>query len=187
MVGGVRVGSALLRILCVTLLLLPGPGRGAAPPGEYQVKAVYLYNFGQFVEWPPDSFGTPDEPFVIGVFGADPFGSTLDEVVRGETLGSRPIVVRRFRKVADIGPCHILFVGRDDANHLRAVVDAVRGRHVLTVTDADGAERDGAIVVLFNQNNRIRMRINLGEARANQLVISSKLLRPAEVIGAGSG
>jgi hypothetical protein len=30
------------------------------------------------------------------------------------------------------------------------------------------------------------MRINVAEARANDLVISSKLLRPAEVVGNGS-
>ncbi len=33
-------------------------------------------------------------------------------------------------------------------------------------------------------SNRIRMRINLAAAKAKQLVISSKLLRPAEVVGA---
>lgn len=175
---------AALRALCIALIMLPHPGRGAAPPGEYQVKAVYLFNFGQFVEWPPEANASPTSPFVIGIFGTDPFGATLDEVVRGETIDSRPIVVRRFPEVADIGDCHILFVGRGDAARLRAALDAVRGRRVLTVTDVDGAERDGAIIVLFNQNNRIRMRINLEAARASNLVISSKLLRPADVIGA---
>ena len=61
----------------------------------------------------------------------------------------------------------------------------MRGRSVLTVTDIEGAERHGAIIVLFNENNRIRMRINLAAAKASQLVISSKLLRPAEVVGNG--
>ena len=169
------------------MLVLAAPGRAAAPPGEYQVKAVYLFNFGQFVAWPASAFESPDAPFVIGIFGGDPFGAVIDEVVRGESLGSRPIVVERFHDTDDISRCNILFIGRSDAPRLREALGAVRGQSVLTVTDIDGAERHGAIVVLYNQNNRIRMRINLPEARASELVISSKLLRPADVIGAEGG
>jgi hypothetical protein len=171
------------RAAAVAMLMLAAPGHSAAPPGEYQVKAVYLFNFGQFVAWPSRVFESPSEPFVIGIFGADPFGGVIDEVVRGESLGSRPIVVERFHDKDDISRCNILFIGREDAEHLSDVLSAVRGQSVLTVTDIDGAERQGAIIVLYNQNNRIRMRINLPEARASELTISSKLLRPADVIG----
>ena len=38
------------------------------------------------------------------------------------------------------------------------------------------------MIVLVNQDNRVRMRINLSAARASNLVISSKLLRPAELV-----
>ena len=167
----------------VAMLMFAAPGRAAAPAGEYQVKAVYLFNFGQFVAWPSRVFESPAAPFVIGIYGDDPFGPVIDEVVRGESLGSRPIVVERFHDVDDIDRCNILFIGRSDAEHLHEVLGAVRGQSVLTVTDIDGAEREGAIIVLYNQNNRIRMRINLPEARASELTISSKLLRPADVIG----
>ena len=140
------------RAALLALLILAAPGRAAAPPGEYQVKAVYLFNFGQFVAWPTRVFESPAAPFVIGIFGDDPFGGVIDEVVRGESLNSRPIVVERFRDTDDISRCNILFIGRSDAPRLREVLGAVRGRSVLTVTDIEGAERYGAIVVLYNQN-----------------------------------
>jgi hypothetical protein len=172
----------LLTAVLAAMLMLTGTAR-AAPPGEYQVKAVYLFNFGQFVEWPRQALGPENSPFVIGILGDDPFGKTIDDVVRGETLGSHPMVVKRFRDVEDISGCNILFIGRSERDQLDHALAATRGRSVLTVTDIDGAERQGAMIVLFNQDNRIRMRINLAEARASNLVISSKLLRPAEVIG----
>src|SRR5512134_3234752 len=78
-------------------LLLACSAWAAAPFSEYQVKAVYLYNFGQFVEWPADSFATPSTPFVIGIVGKDPFEGMLDNVVRGESLGTRPIAVERYQ------------------------------------------------------------------------------------------
>jgi hypothetical protein len=172
------------RALFAALVLASGVCLPAAPPSEYQVKAVFLFNFGQFVEWPATVYDSPQAPFIIGVLGEDPFGGTLDEVVRGELVGGRSLVVRRFKNADEIGDCHILFIGRNESGHLREALQAVRGRSVLTVTDIEGADRQGAVIVLFNENNRIRMRINLAAAKAGQLVISSKLLRPAVVVGA---
>ena len=164
--------------------LLSGAGAWAAPPAsEYQVKAAYLFNFGQFVEWPAQSYPSPSAPFVIGVVGRDPFGKTLDDVVRGESLAGRQFIVRRFKDAGDIDSCHILFIARSETGRLDQALDAARGRNVLTVTDIEGAERRGAMIVLVNQDNRVRMRINLSAARASNLVISSKLLRPAELVG----
>ncbi|HEX6638317.1 MAG TPA: YfiR family protein [Steroidobacteraceae bacterium] len=170
--------------LAATLLL---PATGLAVPDEYQVKAVFLFNFGQFVEWPGEAFDTPQAPFVICVMGEDPFGRTLDDVIRGESVGTRSLVVRRLDDTSDVPDCNILFVSRGDNGLLTKAVQAARGHSVLTVTDIEGAEHQGAMIVLFNENNRVRMRINLAAARASNLVISSKLLRPAEVIGREGG
>jgi len=174
----VRLFALLLASWCA------GAGALAAPPvGEYQVKAAYLFNFGQFVEWPAQSFESAASPFVIGIIGDDPFGSTIDEAVRGESFNGRPLIVKRFREPEEITACNILFLGRSEASRIERIVKTLSGRNVLTVTDIAGAERHGAIIVLFTQNNRVRMRINLAAARASNLVISSNLLRPAEVVG----
>ena len=158
----------------------------AQPVTEYQIKAAYLFNFGQFVEW-PQSTAPADAPFVICVLGKDPFGETLDDVVRGESLGRRPLVVQRFRSARETSDCQILFISRSEQDRLDEALLELRGRHVLTVTDIEGAEKRGAMIVLFNESNRVRMRINLSAARASSLVISSKLLRPAEVVGREAG
>ena len=159
----------------------------ASPTSEYQVKAAYLFNFGQFVEWPVQAYDSPSAPFVIGVVGEDPFGKTLDEAIAGESLGGHPLVVKRFRNIEDISACNILFIGRSESARLDETLKAMKGRSVLTVTDITGAEQRGAIIVLVNDNNRIRMRINVAAAKASNLVISSKLLRPAEVVGNDGG
>ncbi len=183
--------AALRRWLpLVACIVIAGTGASAwpAPPSaEYQVKAAYLFNFGQFVEWPLQAYDSPSAPFIIGVVGEDPFGATLDAVIAGESLGGRPLVVRRFQKAEDISACNILFIGRSEAAHLDDTLKLLKGRSVLTVTDISGAERRGAIIVLVNDNNRIRMRINVAAAKASNLVISSKLLRPAEVVGNDGG
>ena len=134
--------------LLTTGLVLPQP---SSTSPEYQVKAVFLFNFTQFVEWPENAFEDEQSPLIIGVLGDDPFGSYLDETVQGEKVK-------------------------------QALID-LKGRSVLTVGDVADFARQGGVVRFFNENNKIRIRINLEAAKAANLTISSKLLRLADVVG----
>jgi YfiR/HmsC-like len=166
------------------LCLAHGSGVAAQSPAapEYRLKAVFLFNFAQFVEWPASAFPEPDSPLVIGVLGEDPFGAYLDETVRGETVNDRPLTVRRYRQVEEIGGCHILFVSRSEQGRLGEILDSLKGRSVLTVSDANGFASRGGMIGFVTEENRIRLRVNLEVARAANLTISSKLLRPAQIV-----
>ncbi len=159
----------------------------AGPVSEYQVKAVFLFNFSQFVSWPPAAFRSADAPLVIGVLGDDPFGGQLDAVVAGERVGGRSLLVRRYRDVSEIKDCQILFIDRSETAKLRSIVEALRGRSILTVSDIDGSSGSGVMIDLVLEGDHIRMRINVAAARASGLALSSQLLRPAEIVGPGEG
>jgi hypothetical protein len=181
--------SAVRLSLClrlVTLAFACSAAFAATAPSEYQVKAVFLFNFAHFVSWPANTFQRPDAPFVIGIVGTDPFGSTLDDVVRGETVDHHPFVVKRFQDTRDIADCDILFIGRTDSVRVDEALAALKGRSVLTVSDADGSDRRGVMIQLFTESNRVRLRIDLAAAKAANLTISSNLLRPAEIVGASA-
>lgn len=172
------------RLTVGTLLLVASVHSPAQPAAarEYQVKAVFLFNFAQFVEWPPSAFPDERSPLVIGVLGDDPFGPFLDEVVRGESVGGRSLVIQRYRRPEEIGTCHILFIGNSEAARLGQIVARLQGRDVLTVSDIEGSAYAGVMIRFIAANKRIRLRINLEAARAARLVISSKLLRSAEIV-----
>src|SRR6185295_9645487 len=76
--------------------------RGQAVSREYQLKAVFLYNFVQFTEWPTNSFSSTNAPVVIGVLGTNPFGQFIEETVKGEKMKGRSLVVQHYRRVEDI-------------------------------------------------------------------------------------
>jgi hypothetical protein len=169
----------------LALLLIAFVLQGAAAPvSEYQLKAVFLFNFAHFVEWPPTSPPAADAPFVIGVFGKDPFGTALDEVVRGESVNGHPLAIARYADVAHLRNCQILFIPAAELTHLGGILATLKDSSVLTVTE--GPAPRGAIIDLLREDSRIRLRIDLEAARASNLTISSKLLRPAEIVGAGS-
>src|SRR5258707_4007136 len=155
----------------------------ADAPTENQVQAVFLFNFSRFVEWPAQAFAAPNDPFVIGIVGSDPFGARLDEAVRNEQINGHPLTVRRFRNVSDVDNCQILFIDRTEIGHLGQILAALDHRSILTVTQAEGAAQRGVMIQFATANSRIRLRITLESARAAGLTISSKLLRPAEIVG----
>jgi hypothetical protein len=179
---------ALLALLCSTLGLtaLTRVSCGAEGPTEYQVKAVFVFNFSHFVEWPPQAFTAPDQPFVICILGSDPFGGRLDEAVRGEYIDKHPLSVRRVRNIGDIGDCKILYIDRSEGAQLQQILTTSDHRATLTVSELDGAAERGVMIQFTTESSRIRLRINVETARAAGLTISSKLLRPAEIVGAGA-
>jgi hypothetical protein len=151
---------------------------------EPEVKAVFLFNFAQFVSWPDGAFPDRQAALVIGILGDDPFGRVLDDVVKGEVVGGRALIVERFRRVEDIGICHILFVGEFNPEQYTHIFATLIRRPILTVGDTEGFAARGGAVRFITAQNRIRLRINVDAAKAANLTISSNLLRSAEVVGA---
>jgi hypothetical protein len=180
---------ALMRDLFLHLVMWAAAGTAAPAPAqaspEYQLKAVFLFNFAQFVEWPASAFPGPDAPLVICILGDDPFGPYLDETIRGESVNNRPLSIRRYRTVQEIESCHILFVSRREQGHLQEILDSLKGRSILTVSDFEGFASRGGMIRFVTDRNRIRLRINLEAARAANLTLSSKLLRPAQIVRRG--
>lgn len=180
------------RSLAGVLLMFMLAGGSSAPAQEAvtrenQLKAVFLFNFAQFVEWPASAFDGTDSPLVIGVMDGDPIALLLDEVVRGELIQGRPLQVRRYRQVQEVADCHILFINRSESARLEEFTRRLQGGSILTVGDGDRFAERGIMIGFVTERDRIRLRINLGAARASGLQLSSKLLRSAEIVTGGAG
>src|SRR3989442_2101251 len=115
---------------------------------EYQVKAVFLFNFAQFVEWPPAALAGANTPLIIGVLGENPFGGYLDETVRDEKVDNRLLEVQRYQRVEEIKTCHILFISRSEATRLEPILASLKDRSVLVVGDADDFVQRGGMIRL---------------------------------------
>ncbi len=147
---------------------------------ESQVKAVFLLNFTRFIEWPSTAFESPDSPFAICILGEDPFGSTLDQVVSGEVVNGRRVVVQRIKRVPEPRTCHVLFWNKTEKDISRTL--AAVGPGVLTVSDGDGFLRAGGMIGFVIDNRRVRFDINQRVAEHARLKLSSRLLRVARVV-----
>ena len=152
------------------------------PPGEYEVKAAFLYNFAKFVEWPQGAFADADSPLIIGVLGEDPFGEVLDRTVAGKLAQGRPLRIQRWKRLTEIRRCHILFVSTSERGALPELLETFQAAAVLTVSESDKFAERGGIVHFLLIGSKVRFEINDVSAKKAGLKISSRLLALATTI-----
>ena len=154
-------------------------------PNEYTVKAVFLYTFGRYVEWPESALAKTPNTFVIGVVGEDPFGGALDEIAAKKTIQGRRIVVRRFASAEKFdGPCHILFVSRSlKADQQAAAIKKTQGKGVFVVGENPGFAEQGGVANFFVDGDSVRFEINGDAAKRAKLHMDAKLLNLGKPVG----
>jgi hypothetical protein len=181
-----RRGSAAV-LVAIALACFVQVGLRAYESPEYDVKAAFLFNFAKFVEWPPSSFAGPEAPLAICVLGHDPFGATLDSVVRGESANDHPIAVERPQDAAAASSCQILFVSTSEQPRVADILRTIDRRRTLTVSDVPGFLEAGGALRFFLAGNHVRFEINVAITEEAHYRVSSKLMRVARVTRPGTG
>jgi len=187
MVAGARVGrGAVLLGLTAALIAWGGRALGDEPgPGslsEYQVKAAYLYYFTTYVDWPPDTFSRSGDALVVGVLGEDPFGSILDDTLRGKSVGSRRLVVKRIGNIKEARECHILFISASERDRLATIFKGLDGAAILTVGEVDHFASRGGQIAFRMEDKKVRFDINVTAVERARLKISAQLMKLGRIV-----
>jgi len=177
---------------CAWLLMLmaaiaPRHAGAAAPSKEYEVKAAFLLNFAQFIQWPAASFPRPDTPFIIGVLGEDPFGAALEQTFQDESVQGRKFVIRRSRRVADMKGCHLVFISKSEKEQIAQILPSLDEPGLVTVSEVDDFVERGGVINFYIDKNKVRFEINLRAAERKGLKISAQLLKRARIVGSNPG
>ncbi len=151
---------------------------------ERSVKAAFLYKFASYVQW-PDADAKTDAPITIGVIGATDFARELAEITANRTISSRPINVRRLTTGNSLDGLEILFIAKEERDHLPQVLSAARERPILTVTESEGGLSSGSIINFTLDQDRVRFEISLYAAEKSQLRLNARLLAVAQDVHRG--
>lgn len=149
---------------------------------EMRVEAAFLYSFARFVEWPDDSGAPASTPVTFCVLGSAPFEDALEQSLAGKTINGHPVVTRRIDRPEDTLNCRVAFVGSDERKRLPAVLEALNGAPVLTVSDFEQFASHGGMIQLIKEGNKFRFAVNVDAVTRHGLRASSKLLQLAEVV-----
>ena len=197
-----KIKVYILVVLAAALLLVPLTAKVCAESAsayEYQIKAAFLYNFIQFVDWPEEESADSNEPITIGIIGKDPFGDAF-EPIKDKKVKGRSVIIERFkgfeelkksaekdkselgREIEMLTKCHLLFICSSEQEHLKEIINSVRDHNVLTVGEMEGFLESGGIINWFVEEKKIRFEINTAAAERAKLEIRSQLLRLAKRI-----
>jgi hypothetical protein len=178
----------LLSLLLASAFFCAPALRAADTPAasEARVKAVFLFNFAKYVDWPAAAFPDATAPITVGVIGTDPFGDTLPHTVEGKTVNGRPFVIKHLAADSDLSGCHILFISHSEAARMGGILDKAGPLPILTVGEDEPFARNGGAINFVLKNGKVRLAINLAAARKAGLTISSKLLAVADEVKGGT-
>lgn len=155
--------------------------------GESQVKAMFVYNFLKFVEWPAVTPLRAKDPFVVVIIGDGATADATERFLESKAIGERPLVVRRTRWDQSLAGARAAFVVERDAKKLRRVLDAAEAAGVLTIGEGESFTTIGGVIGLIVEDRKVRFDVDTTAAQLAGLRVSSKLLALTRAVHSSAG
>jgi hypothetical protein len=162
-------------ILLLLVLLMP-----LSQAQEDKFKAIFMYNFTKYLEWPSSK---QHGDFVIGVYGSSPIINELNIIAQKRKVGSQNIVIKRITDVAQLKDCNIVYVPENRSSKIEEVWQHCSGKGVAIITDKPGyAERYSGINYV-KINGKQNFEINKKHLESQGIKINSALLSLGIAVG----
>lgn len=164
-------------ILLLSLsLAAPSPAR--ADNSAADVKAAFIYNFAKFVEWPPATFSTGNGSLQLCLWGDSALTRKL-QTLHGREAQGRVIQIKPLANGNDWQGCHIIFLSDSGPSPRSQMLQTLNRSAVLTISDAQDFTRQGGMIGLFVEGNRVQFSINLNATQQSGLKLSARVLQLA--------
>lgn len=151
---------------------------------EYDIKAVFLFNFTRYLQW-PEALGP--EGLTIAVLGESAIVPPLQEIARKRTADQLPIMVRQCHEIGQIGRPRILFIAKSAVPDIARVLEKTRGTDTLTVGETEGLVAKGVAINFVERDGTIRFEMSERALKDARIQVSSQLLKLAILAEKESG
>ncbi len=179
--------------------LLAGlPNLSVAQVSEYEVKAAFLFNFALFtqpiskvpstvasstIDLAASEAKTDDNAVVyrICIYGKSPFGAALKSLANRK-IARRPIIVAQDVALETLKACSLVFIAEEDRDAVRRATTVTQGLPIITVAESKEFPLKNIMFNLTVIDDKVAFQINTVAAKAQQLDISTKLIRLAKSV-----
>ena len=161
------------KILVLGLAIVLGSFTTGGVDNEYQVKAMFIYNFTKYIEWPQNQ---PDNVFRIGVVGKSDIIESLKAIAGQKKVGEKKIEVNSITPDESEHTYQIIFISQTQSKEIEKIGKANNGKGVLIIAEESDKFDKGAAINLVTQDKKIRFEINQTQAKNGGIKISSQLL-----------
>jgi hypothetical protein len=140
---------------------------------DERFKALFMYNFTKYIEWPSDK-QTGD--FVIGVFGSSPIQSELELIAEKKKVGTQNIVVRQINSPAEVKNCNFIYVPENKSTKAQEILNACTGSGTVIITDKAGLAKTISGINYVQYNGKQSFEINKKNLEKQGVKVNSMLL-----------
>lgn len=175
----VHVAKIALAALLLTLPVLRAHAAKGQKANEYDVKAAYLVNFGNYLRQPETRPGKARKTFDLCILGRDEFRGALQRVIAEQGDTALPERAVRVTSAAAARTCAVVFLDRSELDRVDQVMAVLAGAPVLTVSDMPGFLEHGGMIQLEVVSSHVRFAVSLNPVNRAGLGLSSQLLKVA--------
>ncbi len=171
----------ILYILLVFLLscLSVFSQNDAASKANNKIKGIYVYQFAKNVDWPQKY---KKGNFEIAVLGDKELYKQLESAYSGRNIGSQPISVIFYERIADVKIPHLLYVSPYNKKTAIALAKKLKNDKTLVIGEDKGLLQNGIIINFVAKNNKLAFEVSELNARKKELIISQTLAKLAIVV-----
>ena len=179
-----RLAATLCMLSCMLTGTATLPAQTDAVGRLNQYKAVFIYNFVDFVEWPDEE---RPGPLKIAILGDSPVAEPLREIAEIRRTRGRRLQLDSYKGIEDLRDCHALFIAPEYAPSFEAIRQHLGRQSVLTIGNSAGLATRGAGISFVLIDGRLRFEINRKALTRAGLQASSQLLKLAILVDDSEG
>jgi hypothetical protein len=177
-----RMRSRIRFLLVLTVVFCASTLLAQTTAKEYRIKAAFLFNFANYVEWSPETFKEANSPLTYCTVGEDPFEGVLDQSLNAKSVGTHPLRVQHLKAPENFQGCQIVFIGANEKKRVAAILETLKQTPVLVVGESSHFVQQGGTVGFLSEENTVRFEVNLEAAQRARLNISATLLSVAKTV-----
>lgn len=157
------------------------PGYNASNPDtNAKIKAVFIYNFTKYIEW-PENYKTGE--FTIGILGENQsLYNELNKMSKVKKVANQTFSIRNYSDIGDVSNPHILYIPADSTEALSKAVNKLKGKSTLIVTEKPGMAEKGSAINFVIVGNRQKFELNKNTAEKHNLKVASTLEKLAVLV-----
>jgi len=178
----ISLAPLVLIITLITELTLAPNVLAQTPDHLDRVKAAFIVNFIRYTTWPVPSKDQKKEQLSLCLYRNN---------IHGKKAGGLTIQVSTVLSLTDSHSCNILYITKDSLDLFVDEIQPGLNKPILTIADLTDSELSQArlediLISLVRKKSSIGFQINLNKSRQVGLILSSKLLKLATIVGGGS-
>lgn len=174
-----NISFFILALCLVSFAFSEPPIKNNVKERIYKMKAVFVFNFTKYIEWPEND---SNKSFVIAILGESHIIEPLNIIASKKNIGNQKIIVNKFKNIDDVKKANILFVDSTFNMNLEKLLKKIESDNILLIGDKAGLAKKGYGLSFFIEDGKVRFEMNRDVIKNANLSVSSQLLKIAKII-----